>query len=230
VTDALGSVNALTSTSGSVQNTYLYDAWGLTRTQTGSLANPFTYTARETGEAGSMFYRARYLSPGVGRFLSEDPFSLRPGSLGADIGKRATQDYGYVFNNPVSYVDPSGEIAQAAASAAACALLDGPLPIGDLIAVGIITIAIIDTITDGSESCADCPKKPCPPCNPPVGTIGYRYTPGSRPHWAFKTGDHVHLYRMNQNPNNCRCFWQPIGVTAPPPPPGAVPLPSLGGR
>jgi RHS repeat-associated protein len=95
--DALGSVNALTNTSGTVQNTYLYDAWGQTRTQTGSLVNPFTYTARETGEAGSLFYRARYLSPTVGRFLAEDEVRWISPSL-----------YAYVDNSPTQKGDPLG--------------------------------------------------------------------------------------------------------------------------
>jgi RHS repeat-associated protein len=96
--DALGSVNALTNSSGAVQSTYLYDAWGQTRSQTGSLVNPFTYTARETGEAGSLFYRARYLSPTAGRFLSEDP--LGNDSLG--------NLYDYTLNRPSYLRDPSG--------------------------------------------------------------------------------------------------------------------------
>ena len=73
--------------------------------------------------------------------------------------------------------------------------------------------------------------KTWPPCVPPVGTIGYREdsVPPSKPHHPFP-GNHVHLYRMNQNPNNGQCFWQPIGVTAPPPPPRAVPIgPAMGG-
>src|SRR5688500_5380308 len=96
-TDALGSVNALTSSAGAVQNTYLYDAWGQTRTQTGSVVNPFTYTAREVGEAGSLFYRARYLNPGAGRFLSEDL-----------LGQKGRSKYPYVSNLPTRFVDPSG--------------------------------------------------------------------------------------------------------------------------
>jgi uncharacterized protein RhaS with RHS repeats len=40
VTDALGSVNALTNSSGTVQNSYLYDAWGQTRNQTGLTSKP----------------------------------------------------------------------------------------------------------------------------------------------------------------------------------------------
>ena len=70
-----------------------------------------------------------------------------------------------------------------------------------------------------------------PPCSPPVGTIGYRLdqVPPSRPHYPYP-GDHVHLSRMQQKPNTGQCFWQPIGVTAPPPPPGAVQIgPAAGG-
>jgi RHS repeat-associated protein len=73
--------------------------------------------------------------------------------------------------------------------------------------------------------------KSWPACIPPVGTIGYRLdrVPPSRPHHPF-TGDHVNLYKMNQNPNNGQCFWQYIGTQAPPPPPGAVPMgPPAGG-
>jgi RHS repeat-associated protein len=45
------------------------------------------------------FYRARYYSPGLHRFLSEDPI----GFLGGDINL-----YGYVANNPNSRFDPLG--------------------------------------------------------------------------------------------------------------------------
>jgi RHS repeat-associated protein len=100
--DALGSVNALTNSSGAVQNTYLYDAWSQTRSQTGSVANPFTYTARETGENGTLFYRARYLNPSAGRFLAEDP-------IGFDGGMNL---YTYVGGDPVQFNDPWGLVAQ----------------------------------------------------------------------------------------------------------------------
>jgi RHS repeat-associated protein len=97
-TDALGSVDAVTNSSASVQNNYLYDAWGQVKSQTGSLANPFTYTSRETGEAGLSFYRARYYSSGVGRFLQEDPLDS---AVRGDL-------YDYVENDPISFGDPLG--------------------------------------------------------------------------------------------------------------------------
>jgi RHS repeat-associated protein len=99
-TDALGSVSALTNSSGAVQNSYLYDAWGQTRSQTGSVPNPFTYTSREAGEAGTLFYRARYYNPSVGRFLAED----------AQQYQRGPNAYAYGLNSPMRFTDPSGLI------------------------------------------------------------------------------------------------------------------------
>jgi RHS repeat-associated protein len=80
----------------------------------------------------------------------------------------------------------------------------------------------------GNKVCTD---KNCPPCTTisgktvPAGTIGYRFdqVPPSKPHFPF-TGDHVHLYKANQNPNNCKCFWSEVTVTNPPPPAGAIPI------
>jgi len=43
-------------------------------------------------------YRARYYDPTIGRFISEDP-------IGFDAGANF---YGYVENNPINSVDPSG--------------------------------------------------------------------------------------------------------------------------
>ena len=80
------------------KNSYLSDAWGQTRSQTGSIANPFTYTAREAGEAGFNFYRARYYSPGIGRFTQEDLARFRAG----------INFYAYVRSSPARNTDPSG--------------------------------------------------------------------------------------------------------------------------
>ncbi len=96
--DGLGSVVASNDTGGSVTHSALYDAWGTQRSETGTRNHPFTYTGREVAEAGDLFYRARYYSPGVGRFLSEDPLGFGGG----------INTYLYVNANPVMYVDPTG--------------------------------------------------------------------------------------------------------------------------
>jgi RHS repeat-associated protein len=116
-TDALGSVAVVTDSSGTVQKGYLYDAWGQIRSQTGNLINPFTYTAREADEAGLDFYRARYYSPAIGRFLSEDPIKV-DGLLEGKPTAAAVIDsmavpvvvppYGYASGNPAAESDPSG--------------------------------------------------------------------------------------------------------------------------
>lgn len=98
--DASGSVRFLTDSSGSVAQAYTYDSFGRIVGQTGSLANPYTYTGREfDAESGLFYYRARYYDPIVGRFTQEDP-------VGFDGGLNF---YAYVANNPVNYVDPQGK-------------------------------------------------------------------------------------------------------------------------
>ena len=69
--DGLGSVTSLSSAAGSIANTYTYDSFGKLTASTGSLVNPFRYTARESDiETGLYYYRARYYDLNAGRFLS----------------------------------------------------------------------------------------------------------------------------------------------------------------
>jgi len=71
-----------------------------------------------------------------------------------------------------------------------------------------------------------CPSRKCLPCDPAVGTIGYRMdiSPPSKPHYPH-TGTHTHLYVVNQSPpdRGCGCFWHPVGIVdGANPPVGAV--------
>ncbi len=97
--DALGSAIALVDYSGNVQTTYTYDPYGGTSVTGTSNANEFQYTGRENETTGLYYYRARYYSPLLARFFSEDPLGF------AGSGPNF---YGYAFNNPVSLRDPSG--------------------------------------------------------------------------------------------------------------------------
>ena len=65
---------------------------------------PYGYTGEHWDAAtGLLYLRARWYNPALGRFLTRDPF---PGLAALP----ATQHpYVYVGNNPVLYVDPSGE-------------------------------------------------------------------------------------------------------------------------
>ncbi|HEX8067899.1 MAG TPA: RHS repeat-associated core domain-containing protein [Thermoleophilaceae bacterium] len=99
LTDALGSTIALTDPLGGVSTSYTYDPFGQT-TSTGTASDdPYQYTGRENDGTGLYHYRARYYSPGMERFLTEDP---------ADIVRSDANLYSYVRNDPVSLIDPTG--------------------------------------------------------------------------------------------------------------------------
>jgi RHS repeat-associated protein len=80
--DALGSVAALTDSSGNLRRTYAYDSWGRSQSAGDSQPpNPFLFAGRQyDAETGLYYMRARYYDPVVGRFMSQDPLDL-PGLL-----------------------------------------------------------------------------------------------------------------------------------------------------
>jgi RHS repeat-associated protein len=97
--DGINSVTSLSSSSGALTNTYSYDSYGRVTGTTGTIANPFQYTAREVDSETSLYYyRARQYDPRVGRFMSEDP-------EGFDA---STNFYAYVDNDPANWTDPTG--------------------------------------------------------------------------------------------------------------------------
>lgn len=99
-----GSVIALTGSSGSLGSAYeeyQYDPYGKPDsadiTATGT---PFRYTGRRYDrETGLYYYRARYYSPDLGRFMQTDHIGYEGG---ANL-------YAYVMNSPVNGQDPYGE-------------------------------------------------------------------------------------------------------------------------
>jgi RHS repeat-associated protein len=98
--DALGSVIALTDDTGAVKTNYTYDPFGNITVSGENSDNPFQYTGRENDGTGLYYYRARYYSPELQRFVSEDPVDLRGG----------INFYTYVGNSPINWRDPSGLI------------------------------------------------------------------------------------------------------------------------
>jgi RHS repeat-associated protein len=97
LSDAIGSTLALADSAGTLQTTYTYEPFGNT-TITGSSANTYQYTGRENDGTGVYYYRGRYYSPTVQRFISEDPLGFRGG----------IDFYSYVGNNPTNLRDAFG--------------------------------------------------------------------------------------------------------------------------
>lgn len=100
----VGSVTHALDGNGVVKNEYGYDAFGnqsqITTTQG---LQHYGYTGEEYGiDSGLVYLRARYYDPGLGRFISADPYWGR-------LEEPVTQNrYIYVHNNPLMFVDPSG--------------------------------------------------------------------------------------------------------------------------
>lgn len=94
---------ALTDGTGAIQTQYLFDPFGNTTSSGAASTSSFQYTGRENDRTGLYFYRARYYSPLLGRFVAEDPL----GFLGGD-----TNLYRYVFSDPVDWGDPLGLLGQ----------------------------------------------------------------------------------------------------------------------
>lgn len=96
--DALGSTLALTDAAGAIQQRYSYEAYGETQSVSGSSDNPYQFAGRENDGLGLYYNRARYYSPALKRFISEDPAGLRGGING----------YGYAGQDPLMFTDPLG--------------------------------------------------------------------------------------------------------------------------
>jgi RHS repeat-associated protein len=98
LTDLAGSTVALGDASGALKTEYGYDPYGGQSATGEASTNGFTYTGRENDGTGLMYYRARYYSPTLQRFISEDPIGF---AGGANL-------YGYAASSPTNYTDPSG--------------------------------------------------------------------------------------------------------------------------
>jgi RHS repeat-associated protein len=96
--DALGSTLALVDASGNLATSHSYDPFGNTTSSALVSSNPSQYTGRENEGNGLYFHRARYYSPALHRFVSEDPLRFL-----ADFNF-----YRYCFDSPTNCTDRAG--------------------------------------------------------------------------------------------------------------------------
>lgn len=104
LTDALGSVTALTDSSGNVAQTYKTDAFGVPTGGTGSVANPWQFAGEyRDPPANADLYKigARNYDATLGRWTQQDPLD-QPNDL------QNANKYAYGASNPVNITDPSG--------------------------------------------------------------------------------------------------------------------------
>ena len=101
-----GDVRKVIDGSGEEVATYTYDAWGDITSQSGSMAsiNPIRYRGYYYDEESTYYYlQSRYYDPYLGRFVNADTY------VSTGQGITGTNMYAYCANNPVNFVDPSGE-------------------------------------------------------------------------------------------------------------------------
>jgi RHS repeat-associated protein len=100
LSDAAGSTIALLDGMGGTAATYTYEPYGKqTATIPAGEKNSFQFTGREwDGAPGLQFNRARYYSPSLARFITEDPVGFVGG----------TNPYAYVGDGPTYRSDPLG--------------------------------------------------------------------------------------------------------------------------
>jgi RHS repeat-associated protein len=107
--DGQGSVSAVADNSGNLLEAYEYTAQGWfqitnasgTVENTTQIGNELMFTGREfDSKTGNYFYRARYYSPKLGRFISRDPLSGAEFSQGTNL-------YVYCRNNFLNATDPT---------------------------------------------------------------------------------------------------------------------------
>ena len=134
--NAHGDVTMLANASGAITKTYKYDAFGNQLNTVADDSNPFRYCGEYyDSETGNYYLRARYYDPTVGRFTQQDTHwntanmiygdTMQKLNVTVDAAggeyftaipqllaiRQAGNLYRYAVNNPISFVDYSGEQA-----------------------------------------------------------------------------------------------------------------------
>jgi RHS repeat-associated protein len=144
--DGLGSVRSITDTTGDLQETYDYDAYGtliglakrnpisgLLESSNLSSAIPdlqsdYLYTGEQwDADLGMYFLRARYLNTNTGRFHTQDTYEGRNGE------PLTLHKYLYANGNPAMFADPSGKFSLTEFAAT----IQGQIAIGAIVNAGV---------------------------------------------------------------------------------------------
>ena len=101
--NAHGDVVNLTDSTGAITKSYKYDAFGVEQNVDDADDNAFRYCGEYfDAETGTIYLRARYYDPSMGRFISRDSYA---GKIKEPLSLNL---YTYCENNPILYMDSSG--------------------------------------------------------------------------------------------------------------------------
>ena len=103
--NAHGDVVNLTDSTGTVAKSYKYDAFGVEQNVDDADDNAFRYCGEYfDAETGTIYLRARYYNPTIGRFISRDSVT------GEKTDPLSLNLYTYCHNTPIIGTDPSGHV------------------------------------------------------------------------------------------------------------------------
>ncbi|MEI7029911.1 RHS repeat-associated core domain-containing protein, partial [Streptomyces pratensis] len=156
LTDALGSVVALTDETGTKVNTYGYSPRGVERpTTTETVPQPYRFAGGYQDPTGLYHYAARYYDPNIGRFTTPDPSG------------QEQNPYLYAEGDPVNRIDPTGLLfgidldinwgclgAMGGGLAAAGTVLAAPASGGTTLSATGTLLAGAGSAASGMETCA----------------------------------------------------------------------------
>src|SRR6185437_16188047 len=96
--DQHGSTRLITGSTGTVEGSYTYDAYGNQTGHTGTATTSLGYDGQYTNsDTGLIYLRARVYDPATAQFLTTDPLT-----------SQTHQPYAYAGDNPLSITDPTG--------------------------------------------------------------------------------------------------------------------------
>jgi RHS repeat-associated protein len=105
----------LANSSGTITDTYQFDAFGAQIASSGTTPNAYLYSGERFDSSLSLYHlRARYYNVLTGRFETMDPgketcCGLRASQVGNIFDPRTLHKYVYAANNPVNASDPTGK-------------------------------------------------------------------------------------------------------------------------
>ena len=103
--NAHGDVVNLTDSTGAITKSYKYDAFGVEQNIDDADDNAFRYCGEYfDAETGTIYLRARYYNPTIGRFISRDSVT------GEKTDPLSLNLYTYCHNTPIIGTDPSGHV------------------------------------------------------------------------------------------------------------------------
>jgi RHS repeat-associated protein len=113
--DHLGTTSIVTDAVGTILNESDYYPFGGEIAITSTDSNRYKFTGKERDtESGLDNFGKRYDSSSLGRFMTTDPVVITTERL---VNPQQLNLYAYVANNPLRFIDPTGEILQCVGSA-----------------------------------------------------------------------------------------------------------------